>query len=495
MIMIETSQKTPLLFLNILSTFVFVSFIVYLSSIFSVSAQENSFIDLNPDLSKFPIVTYCIDPNWLPYEAIRNNQHVGMSADYMRYIGILAEVNFVLVKTVNWEESLTFLKRGQCDVASMLNRSPEREKYLLFTQPYFIGTNVIVSKGEFTFIQGYENIGEQKLGVVSNYRQAEYVAIYYPHIDLHLVANESEGLQLLAEGEIDLFIGSLLSMNAKIQQYGYSNLHISGIAEPQDVLSMGVPKKNQALMDKLDIAIEQIPEWLHVEIYKEWNNVRVVDDTDYRFIWATVILFVFLGSIGLWRQRIIKQFNSQLMAKNKQLESLQKELLEKNQSLEFLSMRDPLTSMFNRYFMSLRCEEERQLSIKQNTSVCLIIMDIDFFKQINDNHGHSTGDRVLQEMAIRINKTIRNIDTSARWGGEEFLVLCPETNAQDAITLAERLKNAVSHPPFSEKVHLTCSMGVAEFKPDETFIQWFDRGDQALYTAKNSGRDQVVCAE
>ncbi|MFQ3191782.1 MAG: ABC-type amino acid transport substrate-binding protein [Paraglaciecola sp.] len=141
-----------------------------------------------------------------------------MSSDYMRYISILAEINFVLVKTDSWEESLRFLKSGQCDVASMLNRSPEREKYLLFTQPYFNGTNVIVSRNEYKFIQGYENIGVQKLGAVAGYRQAEYVANYYPQIDLHLVDNESEGLQLLAEGEIDLFIGSLLSMNVKIQK-------------------------------------------------------------------------------------------------------------------------------------------------------------------------------------------------------------------------------------------------------------------------------------
>jgi ABC-type amino acid transport substrate-binding protein len=88
----------------------------------------------------------------------------------------------------------------------------------LFTQPYFNGTNVIVSRNEYKFIQGYENIGVQKLGAVAGYRQAEYVANYYPQIDLHLVDNESEGLQLLAEGEIDLFIGSLLSMNVKIQK-------------------------------------------------------------------------------------------------------------------------------------------------------------------------------------------------------------------------------------------------------------------------------------
>ncbi|MFT5840425.1 MAG: diguanylate cyclase (GGDEF)-like protein [Flavobacteriales bacterium] len=466
----------------------------YLVSAFSVYAQKKTINDLNVDTSGFPIVTYCIDPDWLPYEAIRNKQHVGMSADYMRYIGMLAEVNFVLVRTDSWEDSLVYFKSGQCDVVSMLNRSPERDKYMLFTQPYFNGTNVIVSRDNNEFIQGYENIAKQKLGAVASYRQAEYITSYYPQIDLQLVNNESNGLQLLAEGKIDLFVGSLLSMNAKIQKNGYNHLHISGIAEPQDLLSMGVSKRNQALLKKLDTAITKVPEWLHVEIYKEWNNVRVLDDIDYRLIWGVLTLFMLASTLGFWRQRIVGKFNRQLMVKNEQLELLQKELVKKNQSLEFLSIRDPLTAMFNRHFMTQRCEQERQLSLKTNQAVCLIVLDIDFFKPVNDNHGHSAGDTVLKEIAVRIANTIREIDISARWGGEEFLVLCPNTNKYEAVLLAKRLKNAMSQHTFGEVGHLTCSMGVAEFKADESFIQWFDRGDQALYQAKNNGRNKVVCA-
>jgi diguanylate cyclase (GGDEF)-like protein len=145
--------------------------------------------------------------------------------------------------------------------------------------------------------------------------------------------------------------------------------------------------------------------------------------------------------------------------------------------------------------MTQRCEQERQLNLRKNIHACLIVLDIDFFKAVNDNHGHSAGDTVLKEMALRIGDTIREMDIAARWGGEEFLVLCPDTKKQQAVLLAERLNKAVSQHSFTEVGHLTCSLGVAEFKPDESFIQWFDRGDQALYQAKNRGRDRVVGAE
>ncbi|MDP5040513.1 MAG: transporter substrate-binding domain-containing protein, partial [Paraglaciecola sp.] len=202
--------------------------------------SANEVIGLPTDFVDKTSVSYCIDPDWLPYEAIRNNQHVGMSADYMMYIGVLADINFMLVKTKTWSETLAKLQTGECQVASMLNASPEREKYLLFTRPFFVGANVLVSDSEQGFLQGYENIGEQMLGTVSNYRQAEYVKNYYPNIKLKLVETELAGLKSLASGEIDLFVGSLLSINAQIQKSGFSNLRIAGIAEPQDMLGMGV---------------------------------------------------------------------------------------------------------------------------------------------------------------------------------------------------------------------------------------------------------------
>lgn len=459
----------------------------------SVMASDD--ILLNSQLADLPIVTYCIDPDWLPYEAMRNNQHVGMSADYMTYIGVLADVNFSLIKTQTWSETLDKLKSGECQVASMLNSSPEREKYLLFTRPYFIGANALVSNVQQPFLQGYKNIGDQVLGTVANYRQAEYIKTYYPNIKLTLVKTELDGLKSLASDDIDLFVGSLLSINAQIQKSGFSNLRIAGIAEPQDILSMGVANKDEALLNKLNLAIAQLPEWVHVDVYKQWNNVRVINEIDSRYIWGGVGTLIFLMLLGIWGQLVVRRYNGKLLAKNTQLQGLQNELIEKNQRLEFISLRDPLTAMFNRHFMQKRVEQEQQVSWRKNTSVCLILMDIDFFKGVNDEFGHSVGDAVLQEIASIIGSTIRDMDVAARWGGEEFLVLCPASILEDTINLAKRLKNAVNNFNFNTVGRLTCSFGVAQNRKDEKFTEWFDRADKALYQSKESGRDAIFAAE
>jgi diguanylate cyclase (GGDEF)-like protein len=455
----------------------------------------NDKIVLNSQIADFPVVTYCVDPDWLPYEAIRNNQHVGMSFDYMTYIGVLADINFSLIKTQTWSETLDKLKNGECQVASMLNRSPEREKYILFTRPFFVGANVLVSNVEQPFFQGYENIGEQILGTVANYRQAEYVKTYYPNIKLKLVDTELAGLKSLASGDIDLFVGSLLSINAQIQKSGFSNLRIAGIAEPQDILGMGVANNDQVLLNKLDAAIAQLPEWVHVDIYKQWNNVRVIDEIDPRYIFGGIGVFICLMVIGIWGQLIVRRYNAKLVAKNNQLQALQKELIEKNRRLEFSSLRDPLTSMFNRHFMQDRVEQEKQLSLRKKAPLCLILIDIDYFKAVNDQHGHVVGDLVLQEIASIVCSTIRDMDVAARWGGEEFIVLCPDSNLDDAIKLAGRLKDTVGQFEFNTIGHLTCSFGVAQHHAKESFVEWFERADKALYKAKNTGRNTIFAAK
>ncbi|WP_340676664.1 diguanylate cyclase [Paraglaciecola sp.] len=447
-----------------------------------------------PEKYAYQTVTYCVDPDWMPYEAIRNNQHVGMSSDYMTYIGVLAELDFQLIKTSTWSESLEKLKSGECQVASMLNRSPERERYLYFTQAFFVGPNVLVSNVEQPFFQGYENIGKQVVGAVALYRQAEYIHNYYPNINLKLVENELAGLRLLAAGDIDLFVGSLLSINALIQKSGFSNLRIAGLGEPQDLLSMAVSNDDIVLLNKLNAAISQLPEWVHADIYKQWNNVRVIEAVDYEYLWIASGVFLGILLLGLWRQLIVGRYNKKLTVKNNQLQALQKELLENNKRLEFISVRDPLTNMFNRHFMQDRVEQEKHVSQRKNLPVCLLLIDIDFFKAVNDRFGHSAGDIVLLELARLICSTMREMDVAARWGGEEFIILCPKTTLGEAIYLARRLKNQIRQHDFTGVGRMTCSFGVAEYLAPESFVDWFDRTDKALYAAKNSGRDCIQAA-
>jgi two-component system cell cycle response regulator len=133
----------------------------------------------------------------------------------------------------------------------------------------------------------------------------------------------------------------------------------------------------------------------------------------------------------------------------------------------------------------------------RNKPLAVLILDIDYFKSINDTHGHDAGDDVLQDFAIRIRKSIRGIDLACRYGGEEFVVVMPETDMAVATMVAERLRRRIAGEPFpiqkgARTIDVTISIGIAALGPDDTAAAVIKRADQALYRAKRDGRNRVV---
>ncbi|MDX4068131.1 diguanylate cyclase [Aliarcobacter skirrowii] len=171
-----------------------------------------------------------------------------------------------------------------------------------------------------------------------------------------------------------------------------------------------------------------------------------------------------------------------------------KELYEKNEELERLSITDKLTGLYNRAKLDSVLNTEFEKAIRYNDIFSVIIMDIDFFKSVNDNFGHQIGDDVLKESAKILSSCIRTSDTLGRWGGEEFLIICPNSKQEDAIKLANRINIAIKQHTFSTyPKKVTMSLGVVSycsiFKKAEDIVA---SADIALYKAKQTGRDRVV---
>lgn len=162
--------------------------------------------------------------------------------------------------------------------------------------------------------------------------------------------------------------------------------------------------------------------------------------------------------------------------------------------LEQAASTDKLTGVWNRRRLEECAHNEMDRLNRYQHPLCLLIIDIDFFKRINDENGHSTGDLVLQALTGLLRGSLRGTDSLARWGGEEFVVMSPNTHRATAAMLAERLREQVARATFPAAGQLTVSIGVAECRPGEAWEQWFERADEALYCAKNTGRNQVRLA-
>ena len=159
--------------------------------------------------------------------------------------------------------------------------------------------------------------------------------------------------------------------------------------------------------------------------------------------------------------------------------------------IEHLATTDKLTGVHNRLRLDELLEAELARSARTGRPFSVILIDIDHFKRINDAHGHLVGDSFLKAFASLLSTRIRSTDSIGRWGGEEFLILCPETSQSDAQTLAEDLRRAIGGHAFDDVGHATASFGIAEFTADDTSERIMKRADDALYAAKHLGRDRV----
>jgi two-component system cell cycle response regulator len=162
-----------------------------------------------------------------------------------------------------------------------------------------------------------------------------------------------------------------------------------------------------------------------------------------------------------------------------------------------MALTDALTGLYNRRYMESHVGTLVEQAAMRGKPLAVLILDIDYFKSVNDSHGHDAGDDVLREFAIRIRKSIRGLDLACRYGGEEFVVVMPETDMAVATMVAERLRRRIASDPFpiqkgARMIEVTISIGIAALRPNDNPAAIIKRADQALYRAKRDGRNRVV---
>ncbi len=167
------------------------------------------------------------------------------------------------------------------------------------------------------------------------------------------------------------------------------------------------------------------------------------------------------------------------------------EQIKKEAQLERLATTDMLTGLVNRSQFDVILKSELNRQHRYARPLSLIMLDIDYFKDINDSYGHDVGDQVLIELAHLLKRNLRKADCCARWGGEEFMLLAPETSLEQAVRLADKIRSAIKHTAFPLQNSVTASFGVVEVHSSESVKSVMKRVDNALYLAKEKGRDCV----
>lgn len=448
-----------------LGDFTFDDVVKKIDKTFYLTSQEKEY------LQKKGVIKACVDPEWYPFEAIKNGEYIGIASDVMRHfsqkIGIPIEAQIVS----SWQESIELAKNKKCDIFSLATSTPARAEYMNFTSPYLNLPIVVVTTNDKVFIDQFSDIKDKKIAAVSGYSIIEILKSKYPSVNIIEVNSIKDGLDMVMSGRAYGYIDNLISVSSYIQKNYSGLLKVSARLNQNLYFSIGTRKDEKILLDIFEKVIPTITEDKLQAIYNKW--ISVIEEVSYFnksllikiFIASLLIILVFL-----YREYILKKYNKELKK---------------------LSNTDKLTGLYNRLFTDDRLEEEYK-KINQDTTYncCVILIDIDFFKKINDTYSHQVGDKVLIKLSDILKANTRDSDVVSRWGGEEFLIILPNTTIDKATIACENLRQKVQNANF-ETIKITISLGVGELKNNQTIFESISLIDKALYNSKSNGRNRV----
>lgn len=415
---------------------------------------------------------YCVDPDWPPYEVISDaGTHDGIAGDLIRLVAARSNVGLELVPTADWDASLAAAKAGTCEALSFLNQSPGRDEWLVFTDPVFVDPNVIVTREDHGFINDLAAVNRETMVLPKGTSVEERVRRDFPNLNIVLTESEAEAFAMVADRRADMTMRSMVVAVHTIKKNGWFNLKISGRVDGyENKLRIGVAKARADLRDRLNLGVRTLTPVEREEIANRHVSITVKRIVDWEVLTRFLVpaAAILLTSV-FWILRLRRT----------------------NRELAVLSRTDALTGLTNRAAATRRLEEEIGRATRHGRPLSVILFDLDNFKSINDHFGHAAGDEVLRRFAELLGRVARGGDVTARWGGEEFLIICPETDEAGAARAAERVVTTMRALDFGDGRRHTVSAGVAAHRAGEGIDAWLHRADEALYRSKAAGRDRV----
>ena len=285
----------------------------HLNNSFTLSKEESDYLKNKKEIK------FCIDPDWMPFEKIEDNKHIGISADYVDIIESKLNVPITLVQTKSWSESLSKAKERVCDIIPLIVKTDNRDKYLNFTSPYIKLPLVMAGGIEDSFIEDINQYKNKKIGISKDYAFGEILKAKYPHLNFVEVENMKDGFEQIQKGQISGFIENLTTIGFAIQKNYIGQIKI--IAKLNETLEAGISSRNDEpiLNSIFQKALDSIDSKKREEIYNKWVYVNYQKETNYDSL--NKLLFIIIGFILIfilfYRQYLLKKMNEELNEKIK----------------------------------------------------------------------------------------------------------------------------------------------------------------------------------
>ncbi|HML55232.1 MAG TPA: transporter substrate-binding domain-containing protein [Solidesulfovibrio magneticus] len=287
-------------------------------------------VDLSPPEARYVaergVVTLCVDPDWPPFETIdAAGRHVGIAADLLGLVAERTGLRFTLVPTASWDESLEAARQGRCRALSFLNRTPQREQWLVFTRPLLSDVNVFITREEHAFIADPGRLDGESIVFPSGTAMEELIRRDYPNLNILTTASEDEAMAMVSDRQADMTMRSLIVAAYTIKKRGLFNLKIAGqLPYYSNNLGLGVVGNDRTLVDILNKGIDAITTAERAAIENRHVSINVQTVTDYGAfakVLGAVLALAALG--GVWAIKV-KRLNTALRREIERREELER---------------------------------------------------------------------------------------------------------------------------------------------------------------------------
>jgi polar amino acid transport system substrate-binding protein len=443
--------------------------IIYNPLKINFTTEEKKFLE-NTDIKLYT------NTDFPPFTMKDNNSIKGMEIDYWKLINekLKKEPQFEII---NENKTLTQKVKENKNNVKFAFANYDLDKKLQTTDSITKINIAIATLNNKPFISSPQELEGRNVGISKFADYYQNLKNKYPNINFVEVKNIKENLEYLLKGKIYASIDKLPALSYHITQNSLTNIKISGtIGEPSNIKLL-VNSDNTLLLNILNKVITSISQDDISMINNKYYSVIYQTSIDYSWIYKVVIPLIIIILIIIITNRRLK------------VEIKKRKIIE--QELHKIVNTDVLTNIYNRRKIESLINLEIEHSNKYAKDLSIIFFDIDDFKEINDTYGHKIGDKILIDLSKVVSSTIRKNDHFGRWGGEEFIVILPNTDIKKAKEIAEKIKNTIYSYDFEINKNISCSFGVTQVQSNDNEDSIITRVDNAMYEVKEDGKNSV----
>lgn len=435
------------------------------------SNHEKHFIKSND-------ITLVTKANKVPYTYKTTSDILGMEIDIWNILEKKLDTKFNIIESPNDLNILNSINTNSTHLQFNYNKENiDKTKYIL-SDPIMNISLAIATTNDKNLITDLSIFKNKKIAILRNKNLYEKLQNKYPNLKIIEVDSIDEAFKLVHKNKVFAFVEDILSLSHHINNAGLDDIKVTGTLPFDLELRLSTNKENEVFINILNKIISQITQEEKNSITHKYQLVLYKEVSDYSWIYKfllpmTILLF------------LITIVNSKMRKEIRKRKHAEKALLD-------YANRDSLTQVFNRRKIEKIMTSQIKLAKDHDFTFSIIFFDIDDFKIINDNFGHIRGDKVLITMSKLVSSNIRKNDYIGRWGGEEFIIILPNTNLEQAHNTAKNLKEIISKTDFHVNKTVTSSFGITQFRGNkDNKKDMIKRADEAMYYVKRNGKNAI----